>query len=134
MPSPAGRRWPNAEKHVRAWLIAQTGRAVYTETSDGLTGDPVVYQITRVGGGDNRAIDKRVHIEVDTIAAKRGDMWDAAADAQTAMDNLAANGFEDFYVDDVEETFAPAIEPYENANLRRATATYALTIRPIHQQ
>lgn len=130
MARPNGRRWPNVERFVRAWLVAQTGRDVYTETPGTFgTGLPA-YQITRVGGSDAGAHEKEITVEVDTIAARRGEMWDAAADAQTAMDNLRANGTADFYVDDVREVFAPAVAEYENPELRRATATYALTIRP----
>lgn len=124
------RVWPNAEKFVRAWIMAHTGRMVYTETPGKLEGDPPVYQVTRVGGSDRSQHDKRVNIEVDSIAVSRGAMWDAAAAVQTAMDSLAANGDEQWYVDDVEEIFAPAVEPYENSTVKRATATYALTLRP----
>lgn len=124
------RVWPNAEKYVRQWLIAQTGRQVYTETDGTLTGSPPCYQIARVGGSDRSQFDKRILIEVDSIAGKRGDAWDAAAAAQTAMEYLAANGDNQWYVDDVEEVFAPAVEPYENSGVRRITATYGLTVRP----
>lgn len=124
------RAWPNVEKFVRGWLKGQTGREVLTETTGTLTGDPPVYQIARVGGSDRSQWDKRVNIEVDSIANSRGAAWDAAAAAQTAMDALSSNGTSEWYVDDVEEIFAPAMEPYENTGIRRTTATYALTIRP----
>jgi hypothetical protein len=124
-------RWANVEKFLRLWLAAETGRAVYTETDGTLAGNLPAYQITRVGGSDGADFSKSVSIEIDSIAATRGAMWDAAAAVQTAMRKLAANGTADWYVDTVEETFSPAIEPYENQGVRRATATYALTIRPL---
>lgn len=127
----ANPRWANVEKFLRLWLAERTGRPVYTETDGTLTGNLPAYQITRVGGSGGIDFSKTVAIEIDSIAATRGAMWDTAADAQTAMHELAANGTADWYVDTVEETFSPAVEPYENTGVRRATATYALTIRPL---
>lgn len=127
-------KWANVEKLLRLWLAAETGRAVYTETDGTLAANLPAYQITRVGGSGGIDFSKSVSVEVDSIAATRGDMWDTAAAAQTAMHKLAANGTADWYVDTVEETFSPAIEPYENTGVRRATATYALTIRPLPKQ
>lgn len=125
-----GPRWPNAEKHVRTWLADHTGRPVYTETPARLAQALPAYQVTRVGGADTPTLGKSIHIEVDTIAADRGSLWEAAGHAQGAMEDLAANGTAEWYVDEVTEIFSPAIAPYENPNLRRATATYALTVRP----
>lgn len=124
-------RWANVEKFLRLWLAQETGKVVYTETDGSLSGALPAYQITRVGGSDGADFSKSVSVEVDSIAATRGAMWDTAADAQTAMHKLAANGTADWYVDTVEEMFSPAVEPYENTGVRRATATYALTIRPL---
>lgn len=124
--------WPNAERELREWLKARTGREVYTETNSTLEENLPAYQITRVGGAGwaRRWIDRSVDIELDSIAGSRGDMWSAAERAATAMLALRANGTAEMYVDDVEELFAPAVEPYENSTIRRCTATYRLTLRP----
>lgn len=128
-----GRRaqqWPNVERLVVAWLKARTGRPVYTETDSGLDGHLPAYQVTRAGGGQGAEIDRQVQVEVVTIGGTRDQMWGAVALAESAMYALSANGTEAWYVDEVTETFGPAVVPSGNAGQRRATATYALTLRP----
>lgn len=126
-------RWPNVERQLIAWLTAQTGRPVFTETPDTLTASLPAYQIERVGGSDDFEIGKAIQVEVNSLAATRPAMWDAVADAETAMALLAANGTEHWFVDDVTETFSAAVAPHPNDGVRRATATYSLTIRPTNQ-
>lgn len=123
-------RWPNVERQVVAWLIAQTGRPVFTETPETLAAHLPAYQIERIGGSDEFEIGKAIQVEVNSLAATRPAMWDAVADVETAMALLASNGTEDWYVDDVSETFSAAVAPHPNDGVRRATATYSLTIRP----
>jgi len=106
---------------------------VFTETDTTLTSHLPAYQIERVGGSDDIEIGKAIQVEVNSLAATRPAMWDAAADVETAMALLAANGTDAWYVDDVTETFSAAVAPHPNDGVRRATATYALTIRPTTQ-
>lgn len=123
-------RWPNVEKQLIAWLKAATGRPVFTETNTDLETHLPAYQIERVGGSDEFEIGKTIQMEVSSLAATRPAMWDAVADVETAMQQLAANGTAAWYVDNVTETFSAAVAPHPNSRIRRATATYALTIRP----
>lgn len=126
----ANPRWPNVEKLVVGWVATRTGRPVFTETDDSITGSLPAYQVTRVGGAGGPDFTKTVQVEIDAIAATRSALWDAVADLETAMFSLAANGTEDWYVDSVTETFSAAIQPHENPGARRATATYGLALRP----
>lgn len=123
-------RWPNVERQLIAWLTAQTGRPVFAETPETLTDHLPAYQIERIGGSDAIEIGKAIQVEVNSLAATRPKMWDAVADVETAMNLLAANGTQEWYVDDVSETFSAAVAPHPNDGVRRATATYSLTIRP----
>ena len=122
--------YPNLERAVVAWLKAETGLTVYTETPPDLAAHVPCYRVARAGGGDQLELGKEVQIEVAAYGRNRADLWNAAAAAETAMDYLAANGAPGFYVDDVRETFGFAAEPYENDGVRKATATYGLTVRP----
>jgi len=122
--------FPDVETYLIAWLTAKLKRPIYTETDTTLTQYLPAYQIARVGGSDGAEVDKRVNIEITAIVATRGELWAAVQNAESAMRALSANGTASWYVDDVEETFSFAIEPYENDGVRRARATYALTLRP----
>lgn len=123
-------RWPNVERHLVAWLADATGRPVFTETRPTLGDHLPAYQVERVGGSDLVELGKEIHVEVTSIAGARGEMWDAVALVETAMSGLAANGTDHWYVDDVREAFAAAVEPSNDGGVRRASATYALTLRP----
>lgn len=124
------RRWPNVERRLAEWLTTATGRPVFTETPDTLAEHLPAYRIERVGGADAYELGKEIQVEINTLAATRPQVWSAVADVETAMEALKANGLPGFYVDDVRETFSAAMEPYQNDGVRRATATYGLTIRP----
>lgn len=126
------RRWANAEKQCIAWLRQETGRTVYSSTPDNLGTVVPAYKVTRVGGGQETDLEKTIDLEINTYAVKRGDLWDAVADIETAMDSLRANGTNDWYVDDVTEVFGHSIvESNENRDLVKATATYRVKLRPL---
>lgn len=124
------RRWPNVEKQLAAWLAAATGHPVFTETDSSLTNHLPAYKIARVGGADAVELGKAIQVEVESLASTRPAMWDAVAAVETAMAGLAANGTPDWYVDDVTETFSAAVQETSNDGVRKASATYALTLRP----
>ena len=123
--------WANVERGTLAWLRARLERPGYTE----VPADPPeeYFTVERTGGG-GRWLDKDVDVEVSVHAMSRPAMWAFAAAVESAMWALAANGDPQgdppFYVDDVGETFAFAVDPHPNAERRRATATYTLTVRP----
>lgn len=117
--------WPDVERTVVAWL-GTLGRPVYTET--GPTTPTEYLTVERVGGTGTR-IDRDVDVEISVIAGTRSDLWALVAQVEARVRALAASG-DDTYVDDVAETFAFAIDPYPNTTVRRATATYTLTVRP----
>lgn len=124
-------RWPNVERLVVAWLRERITAKVYTETSDSLTGPALV--VERAGGSDEPLIGKRIMVEVASVGGgtkPRAQMWELVGKVESAMAELEANGTADWYVDEVEETFSAAPEPTGNAEVRRARATYALSIRP----
>lgn len=118
--------WPNVEKATVAWLAGRTALPVYTETDPAPL--PVEYLVVERVGGTGYGIEKDVDVEVTVTAATRSRMWVLAAAVETAMAALAANG--DPYIDDVREAFGFAVEPSESVAVRRATATFTLTVRP----
>jgi hypothetical protein len=121
-------RWPNVEKAVRAWLGAETGRPVYTETPS----DPPAeyFTVERLGGNRNDPIERDVDVEVTATARDRGVMWDLAADAESVMAALACRGVGEIYVDEVTEAFGFAVDPQPDQDARVARATFTLTVRP----
>lgn len=124
-------RWPNVEKQLVAWL-KDGGRNVYTETPGDLHERLPAHRITRVGGADKGdGITKIYQLEVETFARSRGALWDAVAEIETEMYRLASNGTDEWYVDDVTETFAAAIVDYEDDGVRKASATYGIAVRPV---
>ena len=116
--------WPDVEKAVVAWLTT-LGVPVYTETGPTT---PAEYILVERVGGAGRRIDKDISIEVAVIAASRPAMWALASSVEMRMRELAAAGAP--YIDDVDEQFSFAFDPYPNVAARRATATYTLTVRP----
>lgn len=124
-------RWANAEREVRAWLVPRlsVGSAgVVTETT---TTVPEKYvKVERAGGRGDGPLDKLVQIEVAVHARTRGDMWALVGEVETAFAALTTNGTPGMYVDEVEETFAFAADPMPSQDVRRAIATYTLTVRP----
>lgn len=127
-------RWPNVERATIAWLRAWLPDMwVVSELP---ANDPPRECVTveRVGGGSG-GISKDVDVEIAVHAADRARMWDLVGAVEGAMHALAANGDPrgdpPFYVDDVDETFAFRNDPHPNQTVRRALATYTLTVRPI---
>lgn len=125
-------RWGNVERAVVAYLKPLVGVEVLTETasSPGATTGGEYLTVNRVGG-TTEWISKDVDIEVTVNAPARGRMWDLAADVESAMWALAAHAAGDLYVDDVAEAFGFADDPPPAQGIRRAIATYTLTVRPI---
>lgn len=121
-------RWPNVERLLVSWLRDRITVKVFTETDDKLTGPALI--VERAGGSDEPLIGKRILVEVASVGATRAQMWELVGKVEAAMMSLNANGTVEWYVDEVEETFSAAPELTGNAGVRRARATYALTIRP----
>lgn len=132
--------WPNAERHVIRWLNTHTELTVYSLLPNNFGDHLPAAQVTRMGGtpgsdtetgarkvGNDRTID----IEITVHTRTRGELWSAAQQVETAMGGLAANGDAEWYVDDVSEVFAFAVDNYENETKQRATATYGLMVRPV---
>lgn len=122
-------RWPNAERAVVAWLKPRLVATVFSETSK--TMPPLYAVVERTGGGDGILIDKKIDVAIAVVAPTRGAMWDLAADVESAMWALSANATADgVYVDEVECPFGFAWDPPASQEIRRATATFTLTVRP----
>lgn len=125
--------WPDVEQLLVAWLKEQTGRTVYTELPGTLAGALPCEKVERVGGTDGTETTKIFAVEIQSLADganARGDALDNAGQVQAAMYRLSGHGHDGVAVDEVSETFAAAIEPYENDTVRRATATFGIAVRP----
>ena len=127
-----GQRWANVERLVVRYLRDTLRIPVYTETFADQGGTEWV-TVARIGG-HGYDLEKTINVEVDVHAQTRANMWALAARVEEAMDRLVAAGTVDGYVDDVAEVFAFAFDPPANRDVRRATATYALTLRPQGKQ
>lgn len=114
------------------WLSTHTTAVVYTETDQNLVAVARAKGVILVqrSGGSTAVISKDVDVEVWVFAGTRAEMWALAADVESAMFDLAADGAAEGYVDDVVEAFGFSQEPYSNTSVRRATATYQITVRP----
>lgn len=134
--------WALMEPAALAWLTTWTGKPAYSvEPKDGWPPDGF-YQITQIGGpgtvGQLR-IERAVNIELDSVHPNLGHAWQTSSRGASAMLALAGQGMVlpqpvgEFYVDEVEEIFAPAREtPDKTPGFKRITATYQLVIRPRH--
>ncbi len=129
-----GLEWPNVEQLVVAWLKARTNLYVCTERPDDLAAladSRGVVQVSRAGGA-GAALEKRVDVELEAFAADRAHLWDDVVSVlERAMFDLAGDGGDHGYVDDVENLFAFAGEPHPNPSVRYATGTFSITVRPL---
>lgn len=122
-------QYPHVEIHVLAWLADKTAKPVYAETDTGLE-DNLPALKAEVTGGTGFGLDRTVLVEVDAFDATRPGAWALGREADAAMLALGASGTADWYVDTVRCAFHPSIQAYQNADLRRTSAIYELTIRP----
>lgn len=127
-----GLRWANVERLVVQWLRSRTTATVYTETGSDLdavarAGGAILVQRS---GGSTAVISKDIDVELWVYAGTRAEMWALVARVESVMFDLAADATDEGYVDDVVEAFGFSQEPYSNQAVRRATATYQLTVRP----
>lgn len=120
-------RWPNVERALVGHLKQALGVEAYTQPGTEL---PDRYITLERSGGGGAWIDKTVDISVAVHALNRGDMWDLAADVESAMWSLAAHAAAGVYIDDVDATFGFAYDPAANQDVARASATFTLTVRP----
>lgn len=123
-------RWPNVERAVIGYLRLAANVLVYSETPPSSL--PSRYLVvTRVGGRGGVLTDRTVDVEVLACThGSRSDLWDLVADVESAMYALAAHAADGVYVDDVAETFGFADDPIDDQDVRRAVATFTLTVRP----
>lgn len=121
-------RWPNVERAVKNYLDAALTVPVYTRTG---STPPDEYVTLERSGGGGQWIDKTVDLEVAVIAGDRDRLWDLVADVEGLMWALGASEADGVYVDDVEVAFGFAFDPPLDQDVRRASATFALTVRPV---
>ena len=142
LPTPdASGSWPDVELLGVRWLEAH----VSTTTIDGQDREVSTWRAGEIGpneeklvpflsvervGGTGTDIDRDVDLEIGAWAPDRTSLWPLVQRVEVAMRALAANGSTQ-YVDDVAEAFAFALDPYPNQSVRRAIATYTLTVRPL---
>ncbi|MFJ8883606.1 hypothetical protein ACIRJR_09350 [Streptomyces sp. NPDC102402] len=90
---------------------------------------PLVW-VQVAGGGDDRVTDTAT-VDVHSFAATRAATWDLAEQTRKAMHALAAthNPGQKAVIDDVTTQQRPALVPYGNPALRRAVATYTVSMR-----
>jgi len=123
--------WQDPERLVISWLKAGTGLAAVWGGGRVPTGTKPQYVTVERVGGSGTDIDREVDIETTVYADDTADMWELAAAVEDGMRALAANGPDGGrYVDEVAETFSFRFDPFQNQSVRRATATWTLTVRP----
>jgi hypothetical protein len=133
-PPPAPGHHPDTERLLATWLAHHVGLDVYATGEippDEHTLAPFL-SVARLGGTGTLGavgIDKDIDHEVIAWTPDRATLWPLVRRVEAAMAELAANGLDE-YVDDVTESFAFGLDDYPNKDLRRALATYTLTVRP----
>lgn len=122
-------RWPDVEAAARSYLATVTGRTVWTETPATASG---TYLIVERTGGTSEHIHRDVDLEITAIAPTRAGVWQLAGDIEVAMFEAAASSLgNSVYCDDVHEVFGFAADPPDDPRVRKARATYQITVRPI---
>ncbi len=125
--------WPNVERAAVAWLRSRVdGAPVFTELPQ--NHPPGEFVTVERTGGASRWIQKDVDVEVAVHAGSRARMWELAGLVESAMWALDASGDPHgdppFYIDEVDNRFVFGSDPHPNVALRRAMATFTLTVRP----
>lgn len=90
---------------------------------------PLVW--VQVAGGADDQVTDTVTVDVHSFAATRGATWALAELTRTAMHALTATHVpgQKAVIDDVTTAERPALVPYGNPALRRAVATYTVSMR-----
>lgn len=114
---------------IRAWLQANTGVTSCTETDDKLANELPLFQVARIGGGDDGYVLDRAMISLHAYGATRDVARKLAYQGRTSL--YAARGvpFQGAVVTHVGTIGGPAWTPYTNVNLRRFTGTYQVSIK-----
>lgn len=128
MPSVRG-EFPNVEASLVGYLAATTGLPVYTETVTNLQDVVPLILVSQIPGTGGTDYEQVVTFDVDAFGANRSSMWDTASKVAKAMRQLTAGAARLAYIDAVVETSAFGYIPYGNVAVRRAAATYDLTVR-----
>lgn len=119
----------DAELWVVEWLQANTGVTSCTETDDKLGDELPLFQVARIGGGDDGYVLDRAMISLHAYAVTRDLARKLAYQGRTSL--FAARGvrFQGAVVTKVATIGGPAWTPYTNTNLRRVTGTYQVSIK-----
>lgn len=126
----------DAEAVIRAWVEQQTGVPAVTETPGSLGDHMPLFQVVRIGGGDDA-----VTLDLATISLHAYATGATGSDARSAARTLAYQGrvalyaargvvFDGAVVTRVRTIGGPAWTPYDNTTLRRFTGTYQVAIKP----
>jgi hypothetical protein len=129
------RHFPDLEVLVLQWLGSRTTALPCTERPKGEAFTTAVaaggiVQVERAGGA-GEVVDRAISIELGLFAPSRAALWILAAEVESAMADLTADGTEEGFVDAVEESFLFAAEPHPDPAVRYATGTFTLTVRPV---
>jgi hypothetical protein len=120
--------WPNAERTIRAYLATQLPGRVVNELPGQFEDQLPVTRVTLGPGTDDGVTDAPL-VDVESFGADRAAMWTLAEQARQALHALAGHAHDGVLVDSVTTATRPSYVDYGNPKVRRAVASYRVTLR-----
>ena len=122
--------YQSPERLLIGWLTLELGVRVVAETPANLATVVPVLQVTGIGGADFTPTFDTCNVDVDSYAASRGESEDLSNRARQALmftlPGKLIGGVA--VVSEVRTIMRPTWTPYDDTDLRRFTASYAVTI------
>jgi hypothetical protein len=102
--------------------VAHAGSVTDTTLSTKLT----FVRVMRIGGQDDGVTDRAV-VDIDVLAATRGQAWLVAERIRAGLQPRTRAGAA--IIDSVRTSVSPRQLPWSNDNIKRYSATYGITLR-----
>jgi hypothetical protein len=119
----------DVERILVAWLTTHLGVRCVTDVPANLFEVLPVVQLARVSGRDIYPTLDQPRIDVDCYAANRGAANTLAEQVRTALRfTIRGQVLDGAVVGVVQTILGPAWRPYDNTNVKRVGATYAVTV------
>ena len=122
--------YQSPERLLIGWLTLELGVRVVAETPASLATVVPVLQVTGIGGSDFTPTFDTCNVDVDSYAASRGESEDLSNRARAALmftlpGKLIGGAA---VVASVRTIMRPTWTPYDDTDLRRFTASYAVVL------
>lgn len=124
--------YQSPERLLIGWLATEMGVRVVAETPANLATVVPLLQVTGIGGSDFTPTFDSCNVDVDSYAASRGESEDLSNRARQALmftlPRTILGGVGGAVVASVRTIMRPTWTPYDDTDLRRFTASYAVVL------